>query len=190
MVRSLEDILSEQERVRADDRDVRSRSDTKRSRAVVEEILARLADELVEVGESKLHALELPESVFDVVMDARAMKVGPARNRQLRLIRRELREHDWFSLRTRLQHLMLHGTTLPVREGAGPSAEAEWTVRLLSEGDPALDAFVAEQPGAERGHLRSLLREAKKAVPARRAKAEQRLTAALAAAMRPRPGTK
>jgi ribosome-associated protein len=187
MVRSLEDVLAEQERVLADDRDTRSRSDSKRSREAVEEMLARLTDELVGVGQAKLQTLELPESVLDVVTDARAMKVGAARNRQLRLVRQKLREHDWFSIRTRLQHLMLHGTALPVREGAGPNVEAEWTVRLLSEGDPALDAFVAEQPGAERGHLRSLLREAKKAAPARRAKAEQRLTAALAAALRARP---
>jgi ribosome-associated protein len=192
VVRSLSSLNDEQARALADERDTRSRGDNKRSRAVVEELLARLASELIELAEGRLHELGLPEPVLDVVADARAMKVGAARNRQLRLVRRELRECDWFSIRTRVQQLKLHGTAPagnePLLTGSRPKPEAAWTVRLLSEGDYALDAFLEEQPSAERNHLRTLLREARKAAPERRGKAEQRLTAAVAAILRPRPG--
>jgi ribosome-associated protein len=186
MVRSLDSILADQARVLADDRDTRSRGDSKRSRAVVEEMLARLASELVELNEHRLVELALPEPVLVVVRDARPMKHGAALNRQLRLVRRELRDCDWFAVRARLQHLMLHGTALAVRADAdtGPTPEGQWTVRLLSEGDAGLDAFLEQEPNAERNHLRGLLRETRKAAPERRAKAERRLTAALAAILR------
>jgi len=52
-------------------------------------------------------------------------------------------------------------------------------VRLLSQGDAALNALLEEYPKADRVHFRQLIRNVEKAPPPRRGKAESKLTDAV-----------
>lgn len=162
-----------------DAEDTRSRSDIKRVNRVLEETLARLSAELVALSPKKLPLLGLPDTLVDTVLGVHGMKSAPARQRQLRLVRSELRGTDWAGLQHRLAALVLHGTA-PVASTdpatlARESAEAQWVARLLGEGMSGLEAFLREFPRADRTHLRQLVRAVDRASHERRAKALQRL---------------
>ena len=159
-----------------------SRGDAKRAERVKEDAMARLASDLCVLSTKKLQQLQLPEALFEAVGSAQAIRSAPAKNRQLRLIRILLRDHDWVALRTQLDVLMETGVVPGL--GAAPKDEVEgrglsWTLRLVGEGQAGVDAFVTEFPRADRTHLRQLVRAVHKAEGERRLKAERQLTAAL-----------
>jgi hypothetical protein len=86
------------------------------------------------------------------------------------------------NLRTRLDALLETGAVPGL--GAVPADPVSdlclaWTLRLVGEGAPGLEAFLAEFPRADRTHLRQLLRAVHKAEGERRLRAERTLTAAL-----------
>lgn len=159
-----------------------SRSDARRAERVKEDALARLAADLMGLSAKKLERLELHEELVDAVRDAKAITSAPARNRQLRRVRILLRELDWVNLRTKLDALLETGV-VPGTGAAPPDPVSDsslsWTLRLIGEGAPGVDAFVAEFPRADRTHLRQLVRAVQKAEGDRRLRAERTLTAAL-----------
>lgn len=167
--------------------ELRSRSDVRRARREVEEALARLAKELVELRDGWLQQLELPEPVLDAVLDARAIRSAPARNRQLRLVRSALRDADWPLVRSRVDALHKHGR-LPARLSPGSAAPQsrapEWAARLLGEGQAGIEALLRVAPHGDRTHLRTLVANVHKAHADRRKRAEERLTAAIESLLR------
>ncbi len=158
-----------------------SRSDARRAERVKEDALARLAVDLCGLSAKKLAQLELPEETVDVIADCRSIPVSGARNRQLRRVRVLLRDQDWVTLRNKLDTLLETGVVPGMGAPADPVADASltWTLRLVGEGQPGIDAFVAEFPRADRTHLRQLVRAVQKAEGERRLRAERQLTAAL-----------
>lgn len=170
-----------------DERDLSSRSDARRENRELEEKLSRLAKQLVELRPALLEKLGLPEPVLDVVNDAQAMRDARARNRQLRLVRTALRESDWSLIAARVEALLKHGVVPAALAGENPELTArapEWAARLVGGGDEAIEALIAEYPGADRTHLRNLVREVRKANADRRERAEARLTQAVRLLMR------
>ena len=159
-----------------DEREQRSRSDARRAEAAREEALVRLARDLVAQNERRLEQLELPDPVLDAVLDAQKIKSHAALNRQIRTVRGALRGAEWWLIRARLDELLVTGVPA---EGFG--REMEWVVRLVGEGNEALDELLRAHPGADRGHLRTLIRNVVKAQAARRKKAEQQLARTLRA---------
>jgi ribosome-associated protein len=157
--------------------DLTSRGDLKRANRVIEEALERLTADLCRLSEKKVIALDLPESVRDAVLECRAIESPRAKQRQLRLVRSELRDIDWSSLQKRLLMLVAHGTLPASTEGAPAESnvEATWVTRLLGEGGPGLEAFIREHPRADRTHLRQLVRAVERASGDRRNKAERKL---------------
>ena len=159
-----------------------SRSDARRAERVKEDALARLANDLCELSAKKLNQLELPEEVVEAVVEGKAIPVSGARNRQLRQIRTLLRDHDWLRLRGQLDTLLETGV-VPGLGALAPDPVSDlslsWTLRLIGEGNPGVEAFVREFPRADRSHLRQLTRAVKKAEGDRRLRAERTLTAAL-----------
>lgn len=169
-------------RLEAEAFEFESRSDGRRAARVIEDALVRLARDLCDLSVKKLSQLELPEELFDAVGAARAISSVPAKHRQLRLIRALLRDQDWVRLRTQLDTLLETGVVPGL--GSAPADPASdrsltWTLRLVGEGQPGIDAFLAEFPRADRTHLRQLVRAVQKAEGERRLKAERQLTAAL-----------
>lgn len=159
-----------------------SRSDARRAERVKEDALSRLAADLMGVSAKKLAQLELHEDLVDAVSNAKAITSAPARTRQLRRVRILLRDLDWVKLRTQLDTLMETGVVPGL--GAAPAdpvsdASLTWTLRLVGEGHPGVEAFVTEFPRADRTHLRQLVRAVQKAEGDRRLRAERTLTAAL-----------
>lgn len=181
-MRKLESILAERAHLDADDRDLRSRTDDKEERVAVEEGLAKLSRELVDTKSAWLAKLELPEPLQDAIHDAQLIKSPIAKNRQMRIVRRELRSADWQKIQKLLQLLNTHGALPSTGSGASASdSEAKrWSTRLIAEGAPALSELVAQFPDTDRTHLRQLIRNVEKAPKDKRAKAEQKLLEALA----------
>lgn len=171
----------------ADGRELSSRSDARRENRELEEKLARVAKQLVEMRPVLLDKLGLSEPLLDVVRDAQAMRDPRARNRQLRLVRTALREDDWSLIAARAEAVLKHGVVPAslASEAAGAASRApEWVARLVGGGNDAIEALLLECPSADRTHLRNLVREVQKANADRRAKAEARLTQAIRLLMR------
>jgi len=158
--------------------DLTSRSDVKRANRVVEETLADLSQSLFELGPRKLAALDLPDGVYETVMDAKAMKNQRARKRQLGLVRVALRNADWAVIQERVRYVAEgRGIPAPAVEGDGPAegASAVWVARLLGEGFAGLDAFLADYPRTDRARLVDLIHRVDRATGPQRTKAERKL---------------
>jgi ribosome-associated protein len=164
-----------------------SRGDLRRAEREIEDTLARLSKALVELGPRQLEKLELPEHVLDSVLDTQAISSHAARNRQLRVVRAALRETNWSLVRARFDALLKHGTIPPSLSGGDGSARArapEWVARLLGEGGAAIEELLQIAPNGDRVHLGNLVRQVKKNEGDRRARAEERLTAAVQSLLR------
>lgn len=167
--------------------EIASRGDAKRATRAREDALERLARNLAELTPARLERLELPEEVLDEVLSLQAIKAGPARNRQLRLVRSALREVDWSRIQARHDALLKHGVIPAALASDAPSAASEapaWVARLLGEGAAGIEALVARAPTADRTHLRTLVQQVHKASAERRQRAEERLTQAVKSALR------
>jgi ribosome-associated protein len=154
-MRKLSDVLADQQR--PDPRDLRSRSDAKRERKSREDWLATLAQDLVALRPRHVERLALPEPLADAIRDARAITSPIARARQLRLVRRALREVDADALARRVQEV----TSPDGRSGRRARLVEHWAGRLVAEGDAALDAFLKDFPGATPTGLRQAARSAR-----------------------------
>jgi ribosome-associated protein len=165
-----------------DEDDTTSRSDLKRARRAREDALSRLATDLGELTDKQLERLELPESVLDALDEVRRIKSLRARGRQLRVVRSALRDANWPEIRARLDQLRVHGSVQPISATPERSRDAEaraWVVRLLGEGDKAVDAIVASYPSIDRRHLARLVANAASGSGERRKRAELKLIQAL-----------
>ncbi|HEY4103831.1 MAG TPA: ribosome biogenesis factor YjgA [Polyangiaceae bacterium] len=157
--------------------DLSSRTDARGARKRSEAAWADFVKTLTTISERQLLRLELGEELLQVVLDARKVTSPNAKNRALRLVRKEMRDLDLDELRQRLEDL-----SHPSARRA-PSALDAWSERLLAGGETALDAFVLEHPNADRQRLRSLLRNAKKTDAATQKKSVFALTQALREAL-------
>jgi ribosome-associated protein len=139
-----------------DDEDLTSRTDERTERRRSEEAWAEFAKTLVTISERHLLRMQLGEQLLRVVLETRAITSPGAKNRALRLVRKELRGLDLQLLRERLDDLS-HPSTR-----RAPSPVDDWRTRLLHGGEEDLATFLAEHPRAERQRLRTLLRNARK----------------------------
>jgi ribosome-associated protein len=156
-----------------DDEDLTSRTDARTERRRSEEAWAEFAKTLITISERHLLRMQLGEELLRVVQDTRRITSPGAKNRALRLVRKELRGLDLGQLRERLEDLS-HPSTR-----RAPSPVDDWHARLLNGGEPELAAFIAEYPRVERQRFRTLLRNAKKAEPEAQKKALGALNQAL-----------
>jgi ribosome-associated protein len=130
-------------------------SKTQQKRAM--HALQQLGVELVELPDSQLAAITLPESLAAAIAAARGMKQHGARRRQLQLVGKLMRDVDPEPIREQLAALR------------GQSAQAaaqqrrleDWRTRLLDD-DDALTAFAQEHPKADLQALRTAIRNARK----------------------------
>lgn len=177
-MRSLSAYLSDQQKRAADDRDLTSRSDRRKERKETEEGYATLARDLCECSDKQLKQLALPEPLLNGVLEARRIESPSAKDRALRLIRRELRSGDAESVRAELERLR------SPKPKSSPKPEVQWVQRMLEEGDAALKDFIDTFPGADRQQLNQLLRNARKVQGDALTKAKKTLSTRLAEVMR------
>jgi ribosome-associated protein len=128
-------------------------SKTQRKKAV--HLLQALGEELVELSDDQLAAIELPEALRDAVMAARRITKFEARRRQLQYIGKLMRRVEVEPIRAALD-AMLAGSR---RQIAAHKRIEAWRERLLA-GPGALDELLAEFPGADAQWLHTLVRGA------------------------------
>lgn len=118
--------------------------------------LQELGESLIDLPESELAELALPDRLLSAVRDAKKMSKRGALHRQKQFIGKVMRTIDATPLREALVQ----------RENRARTAVArlhiveKWRDRLLGEGDAALKEFIDEQPAADRQHIRQLVRSA------------------------------
>jgi len=125
-------------------------SKTQRKKAV--HLLQALGEELVELNDDQLAAIELPESLRDAVMAARRITKFEAKRRQLQYIGKLMRRVEVEPIRAALD-AMLAGSR---RQVAAHKRIEAWRDRLLSD-DAALSALLLEYPRADARRLRTLM---------------------------------
>jgi len=132
----------------------KSKSQIKREMHVLQE----LGKELVNLPKEQFAKIELPEELYDAVVEARHIHQHGALKRQFQYIGKRMRTVDAEKIRERIDTL------------AGQSRQAvatlhhieRWRDRLLENGDAALAELVAEFSNVDRQYLRQLVRNAKK----------------------------
>ena len=120
------------------------------------EALQRLAAELVELPREQVELLALPDQLLDAVSAGGAIRQHGARKRHIKFIGGLLRHLDAKAIREglgRLRSQNAHWTREHHRV-------ERWRDSLLDEGDGALGALLEGYPGADRQHIRQLVRSA------------------------------
>jgi ribosome-associated protein len=131
--------------------------------------LQALGAALVELPPAQLQALPLPEELAAAVREARRIASREARRRHLQYIGRIMREVDAEPIRAALEDLQ-------GRSGASRARHRrieQWRDRLLGD-DGALTEFAREHAEADLQVLRTLIRNARAEIAARRAPHAQR----------------
>lgn len=150
------------ERNKRDDKDSGSESDpnappSKSSRKRDMTALQVLGAQLVELNEQQIVSMQLPEALLDAVLEARRLTKHEAKRRQLQFIGRLMRDIDATPIRERLEEWRGQG-----REHTAQLHTLErWRGELIA-GDPALERFLHEYPGADSQRLRTLIRNARR----------------------------
>lgn len=122
------------------------------------EVLA-LGETLATLSDAELARLPVPEALLPHIREARRITSHIARKRQLAYLAKQLRREDEDTLHAIRDALDVHGEAARREAAALHRAEA-WRERLLTDGDEALAALLAEHPHADRQHLRQLVRNA------------------------------
>jgi len=121
-------------------------------------VLFALSEEMSELPAGQLKMLELPEIINKAVMEVSGMPHKGARKRLLKFITSQLHKIDIEPILEKLSRIK-NKSAHAVREH---HAVERWRDRLISEGNDALMALLAEQPQADRQVLRQLSRNAQK----------------------------
>jgi ribosome-associated protein len=156
-VHKLSHYLEDQAKREQDDRDLTSRSDLRKERKQSEQAHADLARALCDCTKKQFERLVLGDALHQVVTQARKIDSPSAKDRALRLVRRELRAGDADSVRQQLD--ALNGPKTPAAQGE----PEQWLQRMVTEGDNALATFALAYPLADRQRLRQLLIRTRKA---------------------------
>lgn len=120
--------------------------------------LTDLGKELVELPQSKLEKIPMEENIREAVALARRISERGGRKRQLQYIGKLLRNTDAEPILAAVEALREEH----LQANARMHRLEQWRDRLLAEGDSALAELLAQQPDADRQHLRQLLRNAQK----------------------------
>jgi ribosomal 50S subunit-associated protein YjgA (DUF615 family) len=176
VVRKLESYLAEKARIQQDDSDLTSRSDLRKDRLKSEGHIKALAIRLCETSDKRVAKLGLADALLELIAAARRIESLPARDRAHRRIRRELRDIDIADIERQLDAFESPGH-------APKSPELVWAERLFSGGESAIDALLSECASADRGQIRTLLRNAVRAKEADRARAKKKLMLAIREAL-------
>jgi ribosome-associated protein len=130
-------------------------SKTQRKKEMLE--LQSLGVELVELAESHVVTMDLPEDLRAAVLEAKRITAHEGRRRQLQYIGRLMRDVDPAPIRAQLDALTGHSA----QEAARHRRLESLREKLLAD-DAALTDFVAAHAGADLQALRTLIRNARR----------------------------
>ncbi len=116
-----------------------------------------IGKKLIDLSKEKLIKLNLPETLFDAVMEAKRLTANGAVRRQLQYLGRLMREVDSAPIIEQLQ--AWEGKN--VQENARFHSMERWRTRLIAEPN-ALQEFYSQFPQADIQQLRTLIRNAQR----------------------------
>jgi ribosome-associated protein len=119
-----------------------------------------LANQLIELPPSKLAKLELPEDVEREIAQTRRITAHIARKRQLAFLAKVMRRHDQ-SVFDGVRAALGENRERQRQETAAMHRLEAMRDRLIADADTAMSELIAQHPGIDRQHLRSLVRQAK-----------------------------
>lgn len=129
-----------------------SKSELKRQSFAMQD----LGTELTLLPEEQLALLNLPETLLEAVRLGRSITAHGGLKRQKKYIGKLLRNLDIDPILSALQQLKDREANATHRH----HHLERWRDRLIAEGDAAINAYMAENPAADRQKLRQLVREA------------------------------
>lgn len=118
-----------------------------------------LAQQLVALSAAQLAKLPIPEDVLPHIRETQRITSHVAHKRQLAFLAKQMRREDDATLDA-IRDALDAGGEAGRRETALLHRVEGWRDRLLAEGDLALADLLVEHPGADRQHLRQLVRNA------------------------------
>jgi ribosome-associated protein len=119
--------------------------------------LQKIGAELIELSEDQLSGMQLPERLKDAVLEAKRLRPREALRRQMQFIGRLMRDINAAPIRAQLDRWRSQSDA---HTGQLHAIE-RWRDELI-EGDPALERFLREHPGADSQKLRALMRNARR----------------------------
>ncbi len=120
--------------------------------------LQALGEELVALPSAKLAKIPMPEELAEAVSLARKIKARGGRKRQLQYIGKIMRNIDADPIEQALNDLK----NAAGKEAAKFHRLEQWRDRLIEEGDAVIGELLETYPGADRQHLRQLIRNAQR----------------------------
>jgi len=116
-----------------------------------------IGKKLVDLPKDKLHKLNLPEALYEAVMEAKRIKANGAIRRQMQYLGRLMRDIDPTQIVDQLQRWEGKHN----EENARFHGMERWRTRLLSDAQ-AVSAFLETYPQADSQQLRTLIRNAQR----------------------------
>lgn len=141
----------------ADDGDALDRRPSKTRRKKDMHALQNLGERLVDIAETKLAALELPERLADAIRAAREIRSHEGRRRQLQFIGKLMRDVDPTAIEAALEVDVAHH-----RASVRVMHEAEHWRDALLNGERTLTDFIDRHPLAAGAGLPQLLSQARR----------------------------
>lgn len=126
-------------------------SKTKQKKAML--ALQKLGEDLVELTDKQLIELNLPEQLYDAIIEARRINKFGAKQRQLQYIGKIMRRIDVTPIREKIN--AWKKTTL--KHIAHQHKAEHWRAQLLADPN-AVTSFAAKFPTADIKHIRLLIR--------------------------------
>jgi len=120
--------------------------------------LQQLGTDLLDLPETDWVKLALPDSLIDALGEIKRIHSRSALKRQRQFIGRLMRDVDPEPITRHFEQLR-QKTRQQVQ---AHHALEEWRDRMIEEADTAIEAYLQENTGADRQHLRQLVRQARK----------------------------
>ena len=118
--------------------------------------LRDMGEQLVLLANSQLEKITLDDSLKEAIKEARRLKNLDARRRQIQYIGKLLRKIDITEIKYSLEKLNHQSQTFRQHF----AKLEQWRDRFISEGNDAIEDFIANYPEADRQQLRNLQRQA------------------------------
>ena len=119
-----------------------------------------LGEKLVELTDSQLTKVPMPDALRDLVRDSRRITAPVARKRQLQFLAKHMRREEDETLDA-IRRALDHDRNDARKETAELHRFEAMRERLIEGGDAALAELIDAHPHADRQHLRQLARNAK-----------------------------
>lgn len=120
--------------------------------------LQKLGEDLIDMKQSELDAMNLPEILDDALRTARKIQSRGGLKRQRQYIGKIMRQIDSEEIKKQVEHLQHKHDT----NSAHFRKIERWRDRLLEEDKTALSEIIDAYPEIDRQHVNQLIRQAKR----------------------------